>query len=60
MATNFVKLCSTGSAYGVAFVVGVSGFECAAGVGKIYTESIGGRGKLCSWCSSTASFLMNP
>ena len=35
-------------------MVGVSGFECDAGVGKIYTESIGGRGKLCSWCSSTA------
>ena len=39
---------------GMTFVVGVSGVECAAGVGKIYTESIGGRGKLCSWCSSTA------
>ena len=37
-------------------MVGVSGFECVAGVGKIYTESIGGRGKLCSRCSSTASF----
>ena len=30
----------------MAFVVGVSGFECAAGVGKVYTEAIGGRGKL--------------
>ena len=38
--------CSTGSADGVTFVVDVSGFECAVGVGKIYTESIGGRGKL--------------
>ena len=37
-------------------MIGVLGFECAAGVGKIYTESMGGRGKLCSWCSSTASF----
>ena len=54
MATNFLKFCSTGSAGGVAFVVGVSGFECAAGVGKIYTELIEGMGKLCSWCSSTA------
>ena len=35
-------------------MVGVSGCECDAGVGRIYTESIGGRGKLCSWCSSTA------
>ena len=46
MATNFMMFCSTCSADGVAFVVGVSGFECAAGVGKIYTELIGGRGKL--------------
>ena len=49
MATNFLKFCSKGSADGVAFVVGVLGFECTAGVGKIYTESIGDRGKLCSW-----------
>ena len=56
MATNFLKFYSTGSVGGVAFMVGVSGFECVAGVGKIYTESIGGRDKLCSWCSSTASF----
>ena len=29
-------------------MVGVSRFECAAGVDKIYTESIGGRGKFYS------------
>ena len=46
MATNFLMFCSTGSVNGVAFMVGASGFEHAAGVGKIYTESIGGRGKL--------------
>ena len=46
MATNFMMFCSTGSADGVAFVVGVSGFECATGVGKIYTELIRGRGRL--------------
>ena len=46
MATNFLMFCSTGSADGVAFVVGVSGFECAAGVCKIYTELIGARVKL--------------
>ena len=46
MATNFMMFCSTCTADGVAFVVGVSRFECTAGVGKIYTESIGGRGKL--------------
>ena len=45
MATNFLKFCSIGSD-GVAFVVSVSGFECAAAVGKVYTESIGDRGKL--------------
>ena len=56
MATNFLKFCRANSANWVAFVVSVSGFECVAGVGKIYTESIGGRGKLCSWFSSTASF----
>ena len=58
MATNFLKFCSIGSD-GVAFVVGVSGFECAAGVGKVYTKSIGGRGKLFFWCSSTASSVRN-
>ena len=46
MATNFLKFCGIGSGDGMAFVVGISGFECAAGVGKIYTESIGGKGKL--------------
>ena len=45
LTTNVLKFCSIGSD-GVAFVVGVSGFECAAGVGKVYTKSIGGRGKL--------------
>ena len=45
LATNFLKFCNIGSDV-VAFVVGVSGFECAATVGKVYTESIGGRGKL--------------
>ena len=48
MATNFLKFCRAGSANWVAFVVGVSRFEYGSGVGKIYTESIGGRGKLCS------------
>ena len=38
MATNFLKFCRAGSANWVAFVVGVSGFECVSGVGKIYTE----------------------
>ena len=46
MATNFLMFCCTCSVNGVAFMVGALGFECAAGVGKIYTESIGGRGKL--------------
>ena len=46
VTTNFLMFCSTGCVNGVAFMVGASGFECAAGVGKIYTESIGGKGKL--------------
>ena len=46
MATNFLRFCRAGSVNGVAFMVGASGFECSVGVGKIYTESIGGRGKL--------------
>ena len=46
MATNFLMFCSIGSVNGVTFMVGASGFECAAGEGKIYTESIRGRGKL--------------
>ena len=35
MATNFLMLCSTGSADGVTFVVGVLGVDCAAGVGSM-------------------------
>ena len=42
LATNVLKFCSIGSD-GVAFVVGVSGFEYVAGVGKVYTKSIEGR-----------------
>ena len=47
MATNFLKY-FTGSADRMdsALGAGAAGFEFAAGVGKIYTESIGGRGKL--------------
>ena len=56
--TNFLKFCKAGNANWVAFMVCVSGFECAVGVGKIYTESIGGKGKLCSGCSSTTSFSL--
>ena len=43
VATNFMMFCSTGSVNCMAFMVGASGFECAARVGKIYTESIGAR-----------------
>ena len=59
VATNFLMLCSTGSADGVAFVVGVLGVDCAAGMGTMQTESVGGRGKLFSLCSSTASSVSN-
>ena len=43
MATNFLMFCNIGSADGVAFVVGVLGMDCAAGVGcaagRVYTGS---------------------
>ena len=42
MATNFLKLCSQGSANGVAFGDGVSGFGYASGVGKMYPWSVEG------------------
>ena len=54
MATNFLKVCRTGSAIDVAFPVGAPGVGCAAG--RIHIESLGGKGKLCSWWSSTAPF----
>ena len=45
MATSFLKFCGIGSD-GVAFVVGVSGGNCAAGVGcatnRVYTGSVEG------------------
>ena len=53
MATAFLRFCRAGSD-GVAFMVGVLGVDCAAG--RVYTESLGGKGKLCSWWSSTAPF----
>ena len=37
MATNFLNFCRIGSAIDVAFVVGVLGVDCVAGVGKMYT-----------------------
>ena len=65
MATNFLKFCSIDS-YGVAFVVGTSEVECAAGVGKMSTLSVegatgsgllvGNRFKTSSWGSSIVSF----
>ena len=39
LATNFLKFCRASSANGVAFPVAVSGVECAAAEGRIYTES---------------------
>ena len=48
MATNFLQFC-TSSANGLAsaLVVGASGIDCVAGVGKIYTRSVEGKCKLC-------------
>ena len=42
MATNFLKFCSLDNPNGVAFGDGVSGFEYAPGVGKMYTWSVEG------------------
>ena len=39
VATNFLKFCRASNANGVAFPIGVSGVECAAGEARIYTES---------------------
>ena len=45
MATSFLKFCNIGSD-GVAFVVGASSVNCAAGVGcvtgRVYTGSVEG------------------
>ena len=50
--TNFLNFCRTGSAIDVAFVVGVLGVDCVAGVGKMYTWSVEGAigsGLLVAW-----------
>ena len=52
VATNFLKFCKASSENGVAFPVGVSGVECAAGEGRIYIESgegDTGSGLLVAW-----------
>ena len=60
MATNFLKFCSIGSD-GVAFVVGASRVNCAAGKGRVCIGSGEGSGLLVAWVvgfwgSSHASF----
>ena len=47
LATNFLNFCRTGSAIDVAFVVGVLGVDCVAGVGKMYGAT--GSGHLVAW-----------
>ena len=52
MATSFLRFRRESSVDGMAFAVGVSGVECAAGEGKIYTRSIDGvasSGILVAW-----------
>ena len=52
MTTSFLRFCRAGSVDGMAFAVGVSGVECAAGEGRIYTGSIEGavgNGLLVAW-----------
>ena len=66
MATNFLKYCIS-SADGMALAVGVSGVECAAGVGKMCIRSGEGAAgsepresglRIGFWGSSTTSFLL--
>ena len=38
MTTSFLRFCRAGSVDGMAFVVGVSGVECAVGEGRIYSD----------------------
>ena len=61
MATNFLKFYSMGSKVGMALVLaaGVLGWDCDAGEGSMWTESVGSRGKLFSSCSSTTSSVSN-
>ena len=61
MATNFLKFCSMGNKGGMALVsaAGVLGWDCDAGEGSMWTESVEGKGKLFSWCSSTTSSVSN-
>ena len=61
MTTSFLRFCRVGNVDGMAFTVGVSGVECAAGEGRIYTGEGQGSGLLVAWVvgfwgSSTASF----
>ena len=42
MATSFLTFCRAGNVDGMAFAIGVSGVECAAGEGGIYTGSVEG------------------
>ena len=52
MAANFLRCCKAGSVDLMAFVVGVSGVECAVGEGRICTgsgEGAAGSGLLVAW-----------
>ena len=54
MATNFLKLCSQGSANWMAFGDGVSGVACGAGVGRMLT----GSGLFLGWAVALGSKFM--
>ena len=61
MAANFLRFCRAGNVDGMAFAVGVSGVEYAAGEGRMYTWLVQGSGLLVAWAvgfwgSSPASF----
>ena len=54
MVTNSLMFCTSSDGLALALGAGVLGVDCAAGEGRIYTESLGGKGNLCSWCPSTS------
>ena len=52
MATSFLRFCRARSVDGMAFAVGVSGVECAAGEDRMCTwsgEGAAGNGLLVAW-----------
>ena len=61
MATSFLRFRRAGSVDGIAFAVGVSRVECAAGECRIYTgsvEGVAGSGLLVAWAMALGFYFM--